>query len=631
MAMKELNKKNKARVLRNNAYMIKLIWRTSPGWVVHNFLNTVADFFMWVFGSVVFVRLIVSGLERGANFDEMISVITFATVALAIPALYRVWYEYKYSPVAQQYTNEKLDAMLFKQAANVELACYEDPKFYHQYTLAAEEAGKRLKSVLDVFICLIVLPTAVGYVIYQMFLIDRFMLLFAVFPLTGTFVFEKIVLKLRYKQTLENNLHDRKKKYVNRIFYLAQYAKEIRLFNVAQILNQQYNEGYEGTLSVYKKYSKRILPLSFLNDMFTTAIVFYGVFLYGAYRVIVSQTIAISEFAIFSGAVFAVSAMLAFISEAVTNCYQNALHINNLRNFLEYKPTIPEDHPGAEVKQFDGTLELHNVHFSYSVNSENFSGLSNINMKIKRGEKIAMVGHNGAGKSTFIKLLLRLYDPSSGEILLDGQNIKTYNLQDYRGLFSAAFQDQRVFSMSVADNVSEDREKAIYALKQSGIWDRIQKMPNKENSTLTREFDPEGVVLSGGETQKVSIARAFAKDFDIGIFDEPSSALDPVAEYNLFQSMMEAFKGKTVIYISHRLSSARLADRIYLFDDGAIQEEGSHEELMQKNGVYAEMFAMQAEKYIENEYALLEEGLVAPNTDSVRVRNCSSMHPGGIS
>jgi ATP-binding cassette subfamily B protein len=164
--------------------------------------------------------------------------------------------------------------------------------------------------------------------------------------------------------------------------------------------------------------------------------------------------------------------------------------------------------------------------------------------------------------------------------------------------------------MSVADNISQDREKAVRAMKQSGIWDRVQKMPDKENSILTREFDPEGVVLSGGETQKVSIARAFARDFDIGIFDEPSSALDPVAEYNLFESMMEAFDGKTVIYISHRLSSARLADRVYMFENGAVLEAGSHDELMQKNGVYAEMFAKQAEKYIENEYALIEGGAV---------------------
>ncbi|MCL2772186.1 MAG: ABC transporter ATP-binding protein/permease [Oscillospiraceae bacterium] len=598
--------KESASVFRNNAYMFKLAWRISPSRVVLEFIDNALDRINWIFAAVIFMRLIINGLERNASFGEMVATIALSTALLVVIAVFRSWVCHKYSPEADLRVNEKLYTTIFDQSANVELACYEDPEFYSKYTLAVKEVGDRLGSVIrNSLPGFAIILAAMGYVIYQMFLIDRFLLFFAIFPLIGTFVFDKTVQQLRYKQTLENNINDRKKGYVNRIFYLAQYAKEMRLSNVAKILNRQYDEGYKGAMSVYKKYAKRIFMPSFLNDMFTHAIVYYGVFLYGAYRVIVSQTIAVSEFVILFGAMRYVTMHLEFFSEGLMNFYQNALYIRNLRSFLEYKPAIPEDQPGEEVRRFDFELELRGVGFTYRGSDK--EQLRNVNMKIKRGEKIAIVGHNGAGKSTLIKLLMRLYDPTSGEILLDGKNIKTYNLQDYRGLFSAAFQDQRVFSVSVADNVSEDREKAIHAMKQSGIWDRVQRMPHKENSTLTREFDPEGVVLSGGETQKVSIARAFARDFGIGIFDEPSSALDPIAEYNLFESMMEAFEGKTVIFISHRLSSARLADRIYLFENGAVLEEGSHDELMQKNGAYAEMFAKQAEKYIENEYTLLED------------------------
>jgi ATP-binding cassette subfamily B protein len=597
--------KTSAKVFRNNAYMMKLAWSISPGRVILDFIDNGLDRLNWVFSAVIFMRLIINGLERGAGFGEMVTVIALSTAVLVVIAVLRAWICHKYSPEADLRISEKLYIMLFGQAANVELACYEDPEFYNRYTLSVKEVGERLGNVISCISGFVLLPASMGYVIYQMFLIDRFLLVFAVFPLIGTFVFDKAVQHLLYKQTLENNVNDRKKGYVNRIFYLAQYAKEIRLSNVAKILNRQYNEGYEGTMKVYKKYAKQIFMPSFFNGMFTHTIVFYGIFLYGAYRVIVSQTIAVGEFVILFGAMRYVTAHLEFLSGTLMDFYRNAMYTNNLRNFLEYKPAIPEDQQGEEVKRFDGALELHSVSFTYR-GSES-EQLRNVSMKIKRGEKIAIVGHNGAGKSTLIKLLMRLYDPTSGEILLDGRNIKTFNLQNYRGLFSAAFQDSRVFSMSVADNVSDDREKAVHAMKQSGIWDRVQRMPHKENSTLTREFDPEGVVLSGGETQKVSIARAFAKDFDIGIFDEPSSALDPIAEYKLFESMMEAFKNKTVIFISHRLSSARLADHVYLFENGAVLEDGTHDELMQKNGVYAEMFAKQAEKYIENEYTLLEE------------------------
>lgn len=608
IVMKKENKKDKtsAKIFSNNAYMMKLAWRISPVRVVVRFTDNVLDMVNWVFSAVVFMRLIINGLERGASFGEMTGIIVLSTVLLAVIGLFRSWACHKYYPEADLRVSEKLYAMLFDQAANVELACYEDPEFYDKYTLAVKEAGDRLGSVISSFCDMVNGPVSMAYVIYQMFLIDPFLLLFAVFPLIGTFVFDRAVLRLRYKQTLENNINDRKKGYVNRIFYLPQYAKEIRLSNVAEILNRRYNEGYENTMKVYKKYAKKILMPSFFNGMFTHTIAYCGVFLYGAYRVIVSRTIAVSEFVILFGAMIYITSHLEFLSGTLIDFYRNALYINNLRGFLEYKPAIPEDQPGEEVKRFDCVLELRDVGFSYK--GSETKQLRNVSMKIKRGEKIAVVGHNGAGKSTLIKLLMRLYDPTSGEILLDGRNIKTYDLQDYRGLFSAAFQDQRMFSMSVADNVSENRKKAIHAMKQSGIWERVERMPHKENSALTREFDPEGVVLSGGETQKVSIARAFARDFDIGIFDEPSSALDPIAEYRLFESMMEAFKDKTVIFISHRLSSARLADHIYLFENGAVLEEGTHDGLMQKNGAYAEMFKKQAEKYIENEYTVLEGG-----------------------
>ena len=608
----EKNKTSKpsAKVFRNNAYMVKLAWRISPGRVALSFMDNLLDRLNWVFSAIVFMRLIIDGLERGTDFGDMAAIIALSTAALVAIALFRSWYCHKYCPESDLRIGEKLYTMLFDQSANVELACYEDPEFYNKYTLAVREAGDRLGGVIGSLSDLALVPASVGYVIYQMFLIDRFLLAFAVFPLIGTFVFDKAVQQLRYRQTLENKTNDRKKGYVNRVFYLAQYAKEMRLSGVSKILNRQYDAGYEGTMEVCKKYAKRIFVPSFLNGMFTHTLAYYGVFIYGAYRVLVSQTVAVSEFVILFGAMTYVTAHLGFLSGNFMDFYKNALYTDNLRNFLEYKPTIPENQPGYEIKSFDSALELCGVGFAYKGSeSEQLHG---INMKIRQGEKIAIVGKNGAGKSTLIKLLMRLYDPTSGEILMDGKNIRGYNLQDYRSLFSAAFQDQRVFSMSVADNVSDDREKAIQAMKRSGLWDRVQRMPHKENSTLTREFDPEGVVLSGGETQKVSIARAFARDFDIGIFDEPSSALDPMAEYRLFESMMEAFKGKTVIFISHRLSSARLADRVYLFENGAVLEEGSHDELMQKNGAYAEMFAKQAEKYIENEYTVLgDEGGMA--------------------
>lgn len=594
-------------ILRNNGYMMKLAWKTSPSWVVHNSICNAIDQFGWVFETIIFMRMIVGGLARGAGFTEMLGIIAMLMVVNASINAYQKWFYNKYAPEAAVRSYEKLNAMLFDQSANTDLTSFEDPTFYNDYTLAIKEASDRMENVISSVSDMVVLPITLGYVVYQMLLIDPILLFLAIFPLIGTCVFDKAVHYLRYRQTLDNATNNRKKAYVNRILYLPQYAKEIRLSNVLRILNRQYNEGHEGTMTLFKKYGKLIFPLSYFRDMFSHTIVFCGVFLYGAYRVIVSQTIDMGEFVILYGAMLTVTMMLNYISETIMSCNKNALYIQNLRSFLEYKPAIPEDHSGDSIHQFDKELVLRNVSFAYK--GSEIKSLRNINMKIKRGEKVAIVGHNGAGKSTLIKLLLRFYDPTAGEVLLDGNNIKTYNLQDYRRLYSVAFQDQCIFSMSVAGNVSSNRDQAIQAMKRSGIWDRVQSMPKKEYSTLTREFDSEGVMLSGGEIQKISIARIFARTYDIGIFDEPSSALDPVAEYKLFDSMKNGFKDKTIIFISHRLSSARLADRIFLLDNGVILEEGSHEELMKQDGTYAEMFNIQAEKYTENEYAFIEGGM----------------------
>lgn len=196
-----------------------------------------------------------------------------------------------------------------------------------------------------------------------------------------------------------------------------------------------------------------------------------------------------------------------------------------------------------------------------------------------------MVGHNGAGKTTIIKLLFRLYDPTSGEILVNGRNIKEYNLRAYRQLFAAAFQDYKVFALSVKDNVLMGRkvkgvdEAVIEALKKAGVYEKVISLPNGINTILTKEFDEDGAVLSGGQYQKIVVARAFVQDTPVKVFDEPSSALDPIAEYEMYKSIMKESKDKTMIFISHRLSSVRNADRVFMFDKGELIEQGTHEEL----------------------------------------------------
>ncbi|MBQ3178896.1 MAG: ATP-binding cassette domain-containing protein [Clostridia bacterium] len=248
------------------------------------------------------------------------------------------------------------------------------------------------------------------------------------------------------------------------------------------------------------------------------------------------------------------------------------------------------------------TISFKNVSFSYTADGKEI--LKNISFEVQPGEKIALIGHNGAGKTTLVKLLLRLYDPTSGSITLDGRDIKEYKVSSYRKYFGAVFQHFKVFSMSVMENIllkgnitESEKTAALEGMKNSGVYAKVMSLDKKENTVLTKEFDENGTVFSGGENQKIAIARVFAKPCNFVIMDEPSSALDPIAEYKMYEAMMKACRDKSVIYISHRLSSAVLADRVYLMENGEIVESGTHTELLQKDGKYADMWRKQSEQY----------------------------------
>ncbi len=271
---------------------------------------------------------------------------------------------------------------------------------------------------------------------------------------------------------------------------------------------------------------------------------------------------------------------------------------------MEYVPAIKDADDAKDITEPVELLELKNVFFQYESNPKMV--LKNVSMKIRKNEKIAIVGYNGAGKSTLIKLLLRLYEPVGGSINLNGRNIKDYKMESYRELFGTVFQDFRLFSVSIAENVKMDildktpeEEAAIKkALDAATFTPKLEQLPDGIYTQIGKEFDDCGTLLSGGEAQKIAIARTVMHGNEVIIMDEPSSALDPDSEYELNKLMMSATYDRTVIFISHRLSTTRMADRIYMLEEGSIIESGSHDELMKLDGKYAEMFNLQAEKYL---------------------------------
>ena len=602
MEKKKSREIGRTRAIKNNLFACKLLGIICPSLVVHKGVSRFLGYFEWLFYSAFFMRYVINSLETGESFGRIMIFIVIVAIVFCSMSLYDNFLNGKVYPIAQAKVNKGLYLGLFRKARNVELECFENSDFYDKYTLAMENADMRLIQTVEVVFGVIFGGIASVCAFAFMFQVDKISVLFILFPIIGNFVFNRWNSKLDYARNKDMAPHNRRIAYINRVMYLPEYAKEMRLTDVFTLMKQQYRESIQGLADVTKKYTKRAMINHWLYVMFTFTFIFEGLLIYGAYRTLVSDSMSLAQLAVITSMMVSTTWILIGFTDSLTSLFKNGLFMEYLRTFFEYKEKIPEDwdglDPGTEIK----SVEFRDVSFSY----KDKEVLSHLNMEFRGGKTYALVGHNGAGKTTLIKLLLRFYDPTSGEILLNGRNIREYNLRKYRNLFATAFQDHRMFSMSVLDNVvmgenvpEEEKEaKVCEALKLSGAYDKVMSLPKGIQTTLTHEFDDEGAVLSGGEFQKIVVARAFVKECPFKIFDEPSSALDPIAEATLFDNIYESCKQNTLVFISHRLSSVQNADWVYLLSDGTVKEAGTHKMLMELGGIYADMYTKQAKNYL---------------------------------
>ena len=551
-----------------------------------------------------FLRYVINAIENEAPFAKILGFIGICFAVFGLLAMYTSYMNSVIVPFTDNKIYRSLYRRLYVKARNVELRCFEDADFYNKYTMALDGSAQKMTKSVEFFFQVIFGVIAAAAAFSSMFMIDPFSVLFVISPIIGNFVFGGLMNKIwggRYTDNVKNN---RKAEYVNRVMHLAEYAKEIRYSNIHELMMKRYGEAVKGNVEVADKYAKKAVIYNWAQNVTTFALVFEGIMIYAAYRTIVSKTMGLAELAIMFTAMSTSSWILIGMFNNFMEAMKNGQFLEYFRTFMEYEEKIPENQDGIMPDEKVRSIEFRNVFFEYK---ENEPVINNLSFKIEGDKVCALVGHNGAGKSTIIKLLFRLYDPTGGEILVNGVNIKEYNLKAYRTLFSAAFQDYRVMAMSVRDNVlmgaefANPDETAERALKCAGVLDRVKSLPDGMNTVMTREFDNNGAVLSGGEQQKIVVARAFAQNASVKIFDEPSSALDPIAEYDLYKGIMDESKGHITLFISHRLSSVKDADTVFMLENGTVIEHGSHSELMAQNGKYREMFTKQAHNYLADE------------------------------
>lgn len=377
------------------------------------------------------------------------------------------------------------------------------------------------------------------------------------------------------------------------------YGKDIRLYGAAGMMIEKASQQINRLNDYWKRINDKKFPMNIL-DIIVTAARDFGTYLYLGFLAITGK-ITIGTFSQLLTAGGSLNTALQGMVFGFQDIVKRSSYAYEIVKFMEYPPYMEKGNRRIENPEGGHTIEFRNVSFTYP--GTDVQVLKNTSITLRSGERLSVVGLNGAGKTTFIKLLCRLYDVTEGEILLDGVNIRDYDYEEYMKLFSVVFQDFRLLAFSVRDNVflgnDEPDETADSLLEKVGLSEKIASLPNGKDTMMFKQFDKEGVELSGGEQQKLAIARALYKDAPVVILDEPTAALDPVAEYEIYKRFDELVGGKTAVYISHRLSSCKFCDKIAVFSEGTVKEYGTHDQLLRlKDGIYAEMFKAQAQYYI---------------------------------
>ena len=592
------------KVIKNQWFLWKLCFKVCPGYMIYHLYDGFRYQGIIFLEHVLGIRYVLHCAEFHEPFWKAfayIGAILLINMIQIIPDGYFIHgWTYKAKPMLYRSLKEKM----YEKAAEIDLSCYDDPKYYNDFVLAVAEAESSIDRFLKMCNMMVqgitvIVTTGAFYI-----MTDATGILFVLASFVLRFLVSRVLNKLNFDVRLKVNPLERKRNYVSRVFYLNDYAKELRLHpKVGDNLEKVFEETNDEIAKEQKRVGLKRTFLNFTRDYVVGDFIMDGLYItYLVFKATVLKTLAYSDAVVLFNRTSSLRRGFANIADVVPMAQENSLYIDKIRAFLDYKPKM-ELNVGETVPSNNAELSLKHVSFKYSEDAD--ETLKDITLKVKPGEKIAIVGYNGAGKTTLIKLLMRLYDPAEGTITYHGKDIKDYKPCDYRRRIGVVFQDYQMYGATLLENVlmtdskagGYSEEAAKEALERAGFSKRLQTLPHSLDTQVTTEFDKDGINFSGGESQKIAISRAFYKDADILIMDEPSSALDPIAEYELNKAMESAAKGKTVFYISHRLSTTRDADRIILLEKGCIAEEGTHESLLEMNGKYAEMWRVQAGRY----------------------------------
>ena len=580
-------------------FLIKIYLKYAKGWFFVVCLSTLLAPLM-AYIDVIILRDAVNYLELDSDISTIVSkMIIWLGVYIAVVII---------NSIIETYIGENMNAIvankinrrIYAQVLKTDYKYFDRTDFYNDYTWTLNNFYPQIFSSVQMVWQLLMSLFTIGTIGTLMLSMDWVVLVLVVLSVIMNVIINNVLTKKAFEKRQESLFSQRMLSYIQRVFYIKDYAMGIKTTGIKNTLLKKYDESTSALSNVIKKHRGKVTVLSILlgGMVYTIKIV---TILYLVIQVHENK-LSLGAFTALFYASINLKSQLDQFGNLLTRLKNLNLYTKGIKEFFSLPSEIEYIDEGELLDNKPLSLEFRHVNFKYHDDSD--AVLSDVSFTINQGEKIAIVGRNGAGKSTIAKLILHLYNPESGDIYVNGKKISTYNVSDLRRHIGVAFQDSMLYAFNVRENIcvyNDDISNGELndVLEKIGVSDVLEKNKANNDAVLTRELDDNGIELSGGERQLIAIARVLTKKFGLLIFDEPSSSLDPIRERKLSKMIMRETGDATVILISHRLSAVKGADKILFVENGRIVECGSHSELMKMNGKYCELYDVQAEGYID--------------------------------
>lgn len=601
--MKKTKEKSEFNIVSNILYSLKTVFKLSPIMFLTKIMVILAEISFKVY-AIYETKIILDKFQTDNNLKNVLLLIVGLLVLYAVISLIQsVFY------AIENYIFDKTSYILSQKACKLMCEADYDKLESPEYKNLLTQHMNFATAPLDMFYAFFeLLKSIIMIVVFGTLVSTLHPLIFLMLVVMAVvhFFAKKPLVRLQHKLNIDMVANDRKFNYVTQISNDFENAKEVRLYDMSPWINEISDD----CLKTHRHLHSRIQWRAFLTGSINNFLnLLRDAFAY-IYLIIMfsKNAITVGDFTMYFSAITSLSGTLTGLSEKITELTKYDLKIKDIRK-TEKMPSSRNRGKGISAPKENIEIEFRNVSFRYP-NAENDT-IKNISFKIKAGEKLALVGVNGAGKTTIVKLLCGLYLPTEGEILLNSHPINDYNIYEYYSLFSAVFQDISLMPYSIAENIAAttekdeiDFEKVKNSIEIAGLKERVDALPLGVDTPFNKNINEDAVDFSGGEKQKLALARAIYLDRPMLILDEPTAALDPIAENEMYMKFNEISRGQTAMFISHRLASTRFCDRIIHLENGEIIENGTHDELIAANGKYAMMYGLQSKYYSDSEGGL---------------------------